>query len=151
MCSNKKCMQGRQEISNPSLCHSAVEKKACWHNDTHAKYPWVWWCLWLHRPPADTCNPGQWKQTWNGGWMTDAHCLWHPCTQALKGDWQKFAYESGENELGACNDMCCSADQSMFIPHFSLPKGAEKKTFLSVSIITKGGERVAFCQIPFTG
>lgn len=26
MCSNKKCMQGRQEISNPSLCHSAVEK-----------------------------------------------------------------------------------------------------------------------------
>lgn len=83
--------------------------------------------------------------------MTDAHCLWHPCTQALKGDWQKFAYESGGNELGACNDMCCSADQSMFIPHFSLPKGAEKKTFLSVSIITKGGERVAFCQIPFTG
>lgn len=83
--------------------------------------------------------------------MTDAHCLWHPCTQALKGDWQKFAYESEGNELGACNDMWSGAEQSMFIPHFSLPKGAEKKTFLSVSIITKAGERMAPRQIHFPG
>lgn len=83
--------------------------------------------------------------------MTDAHRFWHRCTQALKGDWRKFAYDSGGNELGACNDMCRRADQSMFIPHFSLPKGAEKKTFLSVSIITKAGERMALCQTHSTG
>lgn len=82
--------------------------------------------------------------------MTDAHCSWHPYTQALKGDWQKFASESEGNELGACSDMCRGADQSMFIPHFSLPKGAEK-IVLSVSIITKAGERMALCQIHFTG
>lgn len=86
--------------------------------------------------------------------MTDAHCLWHPCMPVLKGDWQKFVYESrgvcGGGELGACNDMCCIADQSMFTPHFSLAKSAEKKTFLSVSIITKAGKRLAFCQIRFT-
>lgn len=84
--------------------------------------------------------------------MTDAHCLWHHCTQALQADWQKCAYEmGGGDEFEACNDMRCGADQSMFVPQFSLPKGAEKKTFLSVSIITKAGERVALGQIPSAG
>lgn len=55
--------------------------------------------------------------------MTHAHCSWHPCTQAPKGDWQKFAHESGGNKLGACNDMCRRAEQSMFTPHFPLSKG----------------------------
>lgn len=55
------------------------------HNKLHAKYLSTSWCLWLCRPTADTCNPAKWKQSWDGGWMTDAHSSWRPCTQALKG------------------------------------------------------------------
>lgn len=32
--------------------------------------------------------------------MTDAHRSWHPCTQALKADWQEFAYERVEGVGG---------------------------------------------------
>lgn len=96
------------------------------HNKLHAKYLSACCCLWLCRPTADTCNPAQWKQAWDGGWMTDTHYSWHPRTQTLKGDWQGFAHESGENESVACNDMSCgpaSQTRACPIPIFNSQRG----------------------------
>lgn len=68
----EKCMQGRRDnfksIFMPFGCGKECGAEwTCWHNKVHAKQPSIWWGLWPCRPPADTCNPGLGKQTWNGG------------------------------------------------------------------------------------
>lgn len=119
-----------------------------WHNKLHAKYLSASCCLWLCRPTADTCNPAQWKQAWDGGWMTDTHCSWHPCTQALKGDWQGFAHESRGKWISGMQWHVLwprLTDQSMSNPNISLPTGTEMETSLSLSISTKAEEILWHC------
>lgn len=97
----EKYMPGKQGISNPSLCHSTVENNVSWAASLSiiscmpniSQLLGAYGCTGLLLTPV--IQHSEKKQTQDGGWMTDAYCPWHPCTHALRGDWQEFAYESG--------------------------------------------------------
>lgn len=76
--------------------------------------------------------------------MTDDHCLWHPCTQALKCDWQEFLYESGGNELAACND----TSHRPASPNGNVKIGTEADISVLVRQHRSRGEVKVLCQTP---